>query len=198
MCNFTAQNLSNVIVTSKDYVKILRSKLRELAFYINWNEVIEAYLAENFKMFSLGLLEKVFLFKDIVNIRNKCLFFCVHGKWTWVRQWQIFREPLPRPSSPLHYIKTTPHLLCYIWLLQHVVACLSSSHFVSMRTQYPPTLHTDHASPVVLYLTVAACCRLFKLLPLCLYEDTVSPYITYRPRLTCCAISDCCSMLSPV
>ena len=22
------------------------------------------------------------------------LFFCVHGKWTWVRQWQIFREPL--------------------------------------------------------------------------------------------------------
>ena len=22
------------------------------------------------------------------------LFFCIHGKWTWVRQWQIIREPL--------------------------------------------------------------------------------------------------------
>ena len=36
------------------------------------------------------------------------LFFCVHGKWTWVRQWQIFREAVhgichvPHPSSFSH------------------------------------------------------------------------------------------------
>ena len=59
--NFTAQNPSDAIVTSYDYVKILRSRLGKLTFYIHLNEVIVDYLADNFRMFSLGLLEIFFL-----------------------------------------------------------------------------------------------------------------------------------------
>ena len=38
-------------------------------------------------------LEGVFV-RGIVNIRNECLFFSVHGKWIAVRNKQIAREPL--------------------------------------------------------------------------------------------------------
>ena len=34
-----------------------------------------AYSRENFRIFSLGLLEKGFMLEDIVNIRNECLIF---------------------------------------------------------------------------------------------------------------------------
>ena len=30
----------------------------------------------------------------IVNIRNECIFFCVHGEWIVARNKQIDREPL--------------------------------------------------------------------------------------------------------
>ena len=54
------------------------------------------------------------------------LFFCIHGKWTWVRQWQIFREPLrgsrdlsrasPKFISHERRKKDTHSLIIYTWL----------------------------------------------------------------------------------
>ena len=43
--------------------------------------------------FSRRILER-FLVRNIVNIRNECLFFCVHGEWIVSRNKQIVREPL--------------------------------------------------------------------------------------------------------
>ena len=43
--------------------------------------------------FSQRILEKVFV-GNIVNIRNECLFFWVHGEWIVARSKQIVREPL--------------------------------------------------------------------------------------------------------
>ena len=43
--------------------------------------------------FSRRILERVFVGR-IVNIRNECLFFWVHGEWIVARNKQIDREPL--------------------------------------------------------------------------------------------------------
>ena len=43
--------------------------------------------------FARRILEGIFV-GGIVNIRNECLFFSVHGKWIAVRNKQIAREPL--------------------------------------------------------------------------------------------------------
>ena len=45
------------------------------------------------KNFSWRILEWVFV-GNIVNIRNECLFFWVHGEWIVARNKQITREPL--------------------------------------------------------------------------------------------------------
>ena len=45
------------------------------------------------KNFSWRILERV-LVGNIVNIRNECLFFWVHGVWIVARNKQITREPL--------------------------------------------------------------------------------------------------------
>ena len=44
--------------------------------------------------FSPENLRKGSLFGSIVNIRNECLFFWVHGEWIVARNKQIVREPL--------------------------------------------------------------------------------------------------------
>ena len=51
VCSITAQTPSDVIVMSKDYVKILRSRLRELTFYIHWNEAIASLFKREFQKF---------------------------------------------------------------------------------------------------------------------------------------------------
>ena len=74
--------------------------------------------------FSRRILERV-LVGNIVNIRNECLFFWVHGVWIVARNKQITREPLRGSSNSFvpHYdsypmnpekrhsfLNTTPHM----------------------------------------------------------------------------------------
>ena len=56
--------------------------------------------------FSLRILERSWV-GSIVNIRNECLFFWVHGEWIEARNKRIGREPL-RGSRDLRFIPHKP------------------------------------------------------------------------------------------
>ena len=62
---------------------------------INTSNEVECPLLLEFWInnFSRRILKRV-LVGNIVNIRNECLFFCVHGVWIVARNKQITREPL--------------------------------------------------------------------------------------------------------
>ena len=62
---------------------------------INTSNEVKCPLLWEFRInnFSLRILERV-LVGNIVNIRNECLFFWVHGVWIVARNKQINREPL--------------------------------------------------------------------------------------------------------
>ena len=53
-----------------------------------------AYSRENFRIFSLGLLEKGFILEDIVNIRNECLIFLL----SWEMNFGVSVTNLPRTA----------------------------------------------------------------------------------------------------
>ena len=54
-----------------------------------------AYSRDNFSIFFSGAFRKRFYVRRYCKYKEmSVLFSCTQGKWTWVRQWQIFREPL--------------------------------------------------------------------------------------------------------
>ena len=79
----------------------------------SWTESLAQWLIHQMKLsarycgnfefitFSRRILERVFV-GSIVNIRNECIFFWVHGKWIIARNKQIAREPL-RGSRDLFF-----------------------------------------------------------------------------------------------
>ena len=71
------------------------------------------------------------------------LFSCIHGKWTWVRQWQIFREPLrgsrdlvrasPKFISPWTQKKDTHSLIDSLIFRTHATNQMSSQTGVTLE-----------------------------------------------------------------
>ena len=62
---------------------------------INISHEVKCTLLWGFWIYNVSrrILERVFV-GSIVNIRNECLFFWVHGEWIVARNKQIAREPL--------------------------------------------------------------------------------------------------------
>ena len=75
--------------------QIVRQLDRITCAVINTSNAVKCPLLWEFWIYNLSrrILERVFVGR-IVNIRNECLFFWVHGKWIVARNKQIVREPL--------------------------------------------------------------------------------------------------------
>ena len=76
-----------------------QQKVRQLSritsLVINTSNEVKCPLLWEFWIYNFSriILESVFV-GNIVNIRNECLFFWVHGEWIVARNKQITREPL--------------------------------------------------------------------------------------------------------
>ena len=75
--------------------QIVRQWDRITCAVINTSNEVKCPLLWEFWIYNLSwrILERVFV-GSIVNIRNECLFFWVHGEWIVARNKQIAREPL--------------------------------------------------------------------------------------------------------
>ena len=82
-------------ISDEQSQQIVRQWDRITCTVINTSNEAKFSLLWEFWIYNLSwrILERVFV-GSIVNIRNECLFFWVHGEWIVARNKQIAREPL--------------------------------------------------------------------------------------------------------